>query len=337
MKKILRFEITDKCNQRCKMCWSNDWKHEELDWKTTKKMIYDFHKLYPNGSIVLTSREPLLADNFRNVIDVCRELNIELGLLTNGTLFTDDICKLIMESTINFISISIHGNKNFHNDLVCNNMSYDKILTGLDRISKYKKKYNRDDLKIRITSVINPNLIDDIESILEIVKKYKLEFRLQHYMWHDEVEKKENIKYIKDRYNFVDRTILDFDSKCRILPKEVLKIIEKTRNICSRNNIDYQVYPNLNEKELKKWYLNKGNYERKYCTHVKKSIRVRANGDVVLCQYISKVFGNVADSDIKTIINSEIYKNIVDDISKTGIPICNHCCHFIEAKGENNI
>ena len=149
MKKVLRFEITDKCNQRCKMCWSNDWKHEELDWEIVEKMINDFHKSFPDGSIVLTSREPLLANNFKKVVALCNKLNINLGLLTNGTLFTNDICKIIMNSTIYFISISIHGSKEFHNNLVCSKVSYDKILAGIDKINYYIKITEEQNLSVR--------------------------------------------------------------------------------------------------------------------------------------------------------------------------------------------
>lgn len=337
MKKVLRFEITDKCNQRCKMCWSNDWKHEELDWEIVEKMINDFHKSFPDGSIVLTSREPLLANNFKKVVALCNKLNINLGLLTNGTLFTNDICKIIMNSTIYFISISIHGSKEFHNNLVCSKVSYDKILAGIDKINYYKKKFKRDDLNIRITSVMNRDLIDSIDNVLNLVKKYNLKFRLQHFMWHSSEEKNNNIKYIKGKYNYLDETILDFDNNSGLLLEDVCKIIEKTEKICLNNKIDYQIYPNLDKEGLEKWYLDKGDYNNKYCDHIKKSIRVRANGDVVLCQYINKVFGNVKVDNIKNIINTKIYKNMINDISECGIPICNHCCHFMECNKENNI
>ena len=39
--KILRFEITDRCNMKCDMCWSKDWKHNDLSDKKVAKIIYD--------------------------------------------------------------------------------------------------------------------------------------------------------------------------------------------------------------------------------------------------------------------------------------------------------
>lgn len=37
MSKVLRFEITDKCNLNCEMCWSTNWKHEDMEINTIKK------------------------------------------------------------------------------------------------------------------------------------------------------------------------------------------------------------------------------------------------------------------------------------------------------------
>ena len=36
MSKVLRFEITDKCNLNCEMCWSTNWKHEDMEINTIK-------------------------------------------------------------------------------------------------------------------------------------------------------------------------------------------------------------------------------------------------------------------------------------------------------------
>ena len=48
--KILRFEITDRCNMRCDMCWSKEWTHNDLSGKKVEKILYDFRKIF----IILT-------------------------------------------------------------------------------------------------------------------------------------------------------------------------------------------------------------------------------------------------------------------------------------------
>ena len=36
MSKVLRLEITDKCNLKCAMCWSTDWNHADLTFDELK-------------------------------------------------------------------------------------------------------------------------------------------------------------------------------------------------------------------------------------------------------------------------------------------------------------
>jgi hypothetical protein len=56
-KRILRFEITDKCNQRCNMCWSLDWTHKDMDWEYIEKMI----KLHEDIVLVILYNMPFSA------------------------------------------------------------------------------------------------------------------------------------------------------------------------------------------------------------------------------------------------------------------------------------
>lgn len=129
--KILRFEITDRCNMRCNMCWSKEWKHNDLSDKKVEKIIYDFKR---NGgkTIVLTSREPLLSKNFKLVIDICKKENLDLKILTNATLITDEIAKYIIESNIvSFIAISIHGIHEEHDNITGVHGSLKKTIEGI--------------------------------------------------------------------------------------------------------------------------------------------------------------------------------------------------------------
>ena len=40
--KILRLEITDKCNMNCSMCWSTKWNHTEMTWDELHKLIFEY-------------------------------------------------------------------------------------------------------------------------------------------------------------------------------------------------------------------------------------------------------------------------------------------------------
>lgn len=335
MKKILRFEITDKCNQKCNMCWSTDWKHNDLKWENIEKIVYDYNEMYPAGTIVLTSREPLLSSSFENFLELTKKLNITVKLLTNGTLFTDRICKLIVNSTIDFISISIHGSEDIHNEIVGSLNSYNLIINGLYKINDYKKKYNRSNLNIRITTVINEHSLDSIEEIINICKKTSSSLRMQHLMWHSTKIKSKHKKKIKKKFGYNDNIIDGFLSNTGINYDYVIKTIKKAKEICSKENVELQIYPDLDESDILEWYSSEtsNNQHDMYCDHVSESIRMRANGDISLCQYIDKYYGNAVKQNLNDILLSKAYNNIANDLNSGLLfPICYHCCHLRKKK-----
>lgn len=331
-KKILRFEITDKCNQRCKMCWSTDWKHTDMEWKNIEKIILDYAKNFPNGTIVLTSREPLLSLSFENILKLTKKLGIEIKLLTNGILLNKKNCELIVNSTVNFISISIHGDEKLHNKIVNCSNSYKKTLDGIKMINLYKKKYNRNDLDIRITTVVNDKLFDNIDEIINICNNYETNLRIQHMMWHNKNIKEEHKKIMKQRFDYDDNIIDGFLEEVNIDPYYIINTINKAKEICRYKQVDLQVYPNLSDEDIINWYSGEESLkcnETYYCDHVEESIRMRANGDITLCQYIDKFYGNAVKNNFEHFLSSQEYKNISEELlSGKLFPICYHCCHL---------
>ena len=137
MNDILRLEITDLCNLKCKMCWSKNWNHLEMEWRQLKKLVYNF-KESGGRCIVLTSREPLLSKNFNNILRLCSVLAIELKSLTNGTLISDDVAKNIVQcDCLNYIAISLHGNEKHHDEIVGVDGAYSKVISSLNFLNYY--------------------------------------------------------------------------------------------------------------------------------------------------------------------------------------------------------
>lgn len=327
MNKVLRFEITDKCNQNCDMCWSTSWKHVDMEWESVKKLIDDFASMYKDGIVVLTSREPLLSCNFKKTVDYATELGLVVKLLTNGTLLSEEMCDYITRSNIDFISISLHGDEEYHNKLVKSNNSYQRIIKGLLNLNKYKIKNNREDLEVRITTVINRNLLDSIEDVVNVAACYNTSLRVQHLMWHGKKVQKKHVEALRKRFGSDDSLIYGFPSSVDVNALEVLKILDRAYLLSKKKNVDFQDYPHLDNNKILEWYSkDQLIINDLYCDHVMESIRVRANGNVTLCQYIDENMGNVEFDSLDSIVNNyeEIAKELMDG---KVFPICSRCCH----------
>lgn len=337
--KILRFEITDRCNMRCKMCWSKDWKHKDLEQEEVEKLIYNF-KNSGGKTIVLTSREPLLSSNFKLVVDICKKEKIDLKILTNATLITDEIAKYIVESNIiSFIAISVHGSNNEHDKITGIEGSLDKTIKGIEKLDKYKKINKTDYPEIRLTTVISKEVMASIDFIINLAKMNNTQLRIQHLMWHPTKIKEKHKKIIKEKYQLNDDLIDGFNSECEIESSNVIEIISYVEEKCKNDGIDFQIYPKMTNEEIEKWYDSECEsvFENGYCEHVKDSIRVRANGEVSLCQYIDILFGNVTDRNLQEIYSDKKLEEIAHNLQNGEIfPICNRCCHIESRKVKND-
>ncbi len=330
MNKILRFEITDRCNLRCEMCWSTEWAHREMTYEQIEKIIMEY-RINGGGVVVLTSREPLLYREIKKVLALCNGVGLDIKLLTNGTLINEEMAEyIVLESGISFISVSVHGNEEVHDTVTGVHGSLKRIITALENLNYYKQKYNKNKPELRITSVITNELLESMEFVFSIVKNNNIQLRLQHYMWHSEETKLEHKKILIEQYGVNDDLIDGFNSICNINPSLVIRKLDKYKKMCWRENIDFQIYPAMSEEEIVTWYSsNKIRvFEKAHCCHVKDSIRLRANGEVVLCQYIDITIGELVSGSIQGIVNNELFTQITNRlISGELFPLCYRCCH----------
>lgn len=332
--KILRFEITDRCNLRCEMCWSKEWKHNDLSAEKVAQIIYDF-KASGGNTVVLTSREPLLSKNFKLVIDICKKENLDLKILTNATLMTDNLAKYIVESNIvSFIAISIHGTHEEHDNITGVQGSLKRTIEGIQKLNKYKEINKTNIPEIRLTTVVSNEVINSIDFIINTAKENSTQLRIQHYMWHPEFVKNKHKEYLKEFYGIDDYIIDGFPSTCNIDYKNVIDMLDYAKSKCEEEKIDLQIYPKMTNDEIKKWYSDNCEqvFQNGYCQHVFDSIRLRANGEISLCQYIDLIIGNIENKTMKDLATDKLLNDIGESLKEGKIfPICNRCCH-IETK-----
>ena len=333
MNKVLRLEITDRCNLRCDMCWSTDWHHNDMSYEELEKIILDYKVHEPDGVVVLTSREPLLSPHFSKVLQLCTKLDLDIKILTNGTLLNDKLCELIMNSNVSFLSVSIHGDEEFHDSITKVKGSYKNTIEKLKLFNLYKQKYSKN-IDLRITTIVRKELINNLDSIIKLSKELNACLRIQHMMWYSDLTKEQQIKIISEKYNYYDNIICGFPSKTNISYEDVNELLSNA--IIKANNLDVelQIYPELNNDEIKMHYSNIIGEYMGYCDHSSESIRVRANGDVSFCQYIDKCFGNLKNSSLDDVIykNNEYHDMCNDFLYGDLLPGCYRCCHYVNSK-----
>ena len=87
---VLHIMPTSQCNLRCSFCSVKDRQiHENLNLEKTILPTVDKLKKRGLKSVILSGGgEPTLYPQFENMINGLKERNLEIGLITNGTLFS---------------------------------------------------------------------------------------------------------------------------------------------------------------------------------------------------------------------------------------------------------
>lgn len=162
-------QVTQNCNLRCAYC-AYSGKYEQrthtnriMSFEVMKDSV-DFAMKHSYGVDILHigfyGGEPLLEiKKITKLIEYIRqkypERKIQYTLTTNGTIFTDNIIRFLIESGIN-ITVSLDGPKELHDAnrvFASGEGSFDKIMENLQYIKKYYPDFFK---KVSFNTVIAP-------------------------------------------------------------------------------------------------------------------------------------------------------------------------------------
>lgn len=158
------FEITHRCNLRCRHCYVvPELGRREL---TTSEVKSIFDQLVDAGClhVTLTGGEPLVREDIFSLIDYARRIGLFIHLFTNATLITPPIADKLKEFQLISLEISFHSLKKERFDWFTQDSgSFDKVMRAIELLRERKLKLA---LKINITKA---NL-DEIENLKGFVK-----------------------------------------------------------------------------------------------------------------------------------------------------------------------
>ena len=126
----MQWHLTVECDQRCKHCYMfDDGKYEaQKDNKLTTeqafKLIDDFYfllkKLKVSGNIFLTGGDPILSDNFWDILSYVKRYSkiLSLGHLMGNSYHIDDsVARKLKDLGIKNYQISLDGLRETHDDI----------------------------------------------------------------------------------------------------------------------------------------------------------------------------------------------------------------------------
>lgn len=308
-----QLHITQKCNQRCKHCYHNDYDGENLSLNDIEEIIEQYKELLVaynkakninyRGHINITGGEPFVRKDIFEIIDLLYKNRkyFSYGILTNGTLITDEIVSILKNKNVAFIQVSIDGNRKTHDD-IRGDGNLKKVFQTLKLLKKNKIK-----TMVSFTAhKANYKEFPTVANYCRLLGVYKL--------WTDRLVPFGNGESIK-KFMLTEKEIWDYIS---IIQNEKNKsFLNKLTGLTIADNRALQ-------------FLNTGS-ECYSCSAGDSLITVLDNGDIVPCRRMPIIRGNIKkDKMIDVFFNDTIFI----DLKKDNIPNeCKNCRHANKCRG----
>ena len=163
--------LTWKCNLKCIHCYPYLPKNNEPTLMEVKSKINQFKE---EGYIFLniTGGEPLMREEFFDIIKYTNNNNFALLLSTNGTLITKEFIKKIKRFSIFQIQVSLFGaTKKMHEDITKVKGSFEKAIGAIRLLKK-------EGLRVVIKTTKMPKNLKEISKIKVLAKELGTDYIL---------------------------------------------------------------------------------------------------------------------------------------------------------------
>ncbi|MBF0441827.1 MAG: radical SAM protein [Oligoflexales bacterium] len=343
--KWIVFQLTEKCNLRCRMCyeWGESGSYHEkkdlvhLETHVVKKVIEQCRQGRPY--IGLFGGEPLMHPDIIEICKFLHEMGFDYEMPTNGTLLERYAAELVLYKPAR-LWISLDGPEAI-NDAQRGKGVYRRVISGIEAICKEREKAGSDLPKIGVTMVVTPITYKHIEDLflksLDIKMLDHISIELQ--LFSTEAECNEYEKILHDHFGISGAKgargmIWDRDEFKSIDILELIRQISAVKTFCEQNNIYCITYPKtMTHENLKHFY--DGEYSKmadynRSCAFPWIYAEISAKGEVGFCHaFYDFSCGNVYEKEFLEIWSGEAANKFKQYIRKNKLlPICTACCNY---------
>lgn len=178
---VLEIRPTNNCNLNCLSCQARGKEQfipeeENISNEQYTNLIHDAGKFGVRFVQIVGGGEPLVRkDATFLMMKTIKQHNIGGFLVTNGTLFTEDMVKTLVEIGFDSIFFSIDGPNKETNDFLRGKGSFDKSMNSLKLFASWKRKLNKDKPRITLGPVLSNKNFDKIDGFVRLAHDLRIE------------------------------------------------------------------------------------------------------------------------------------------------------------------
>lgn len=193
--KKIYVELTDRCNLNCSICYRKSWNHStpniDMDKKTFNKFCADIKVFDGVEEVVIGGLgEPTFHPD---IIDVLERLkDYKLHIMTNGTLFSDELVNKMME-TVKTLTISVDAMGDSLKKI--RGISLSVIEAGIKKLQKVKRERRSVYPKVELQFVAAKSNIKHIFDVIDFAHNLKCGKLIVSHLLPQSSESKDDILY----------------------------------------------------------------------------------------------------------------------------------------------
>ncbi len=132
------YNLTNKCNLRCKHCFQNaDSQQEDLMTKEQKLSIVGQLADLGTAAMTFSGGEPLMSPDFWECAAAAAKRSIFVSIDTNGTLIDDAMAKKLKDIGVRYAQVSIDSpDPKKHDDFRCKDGAFGLSMKGVEAMKK---------------------------------------------------------------------------------------------------------------------------------------------------------------------------------------------------------
>jgi len=165
------FEITQRCNLRCKFCYLGKQINTEPDMPIEKIFsIIDQLESLGCMEVILLGGEPLIRKDFVQIYKYIKERGMLVTIWTNGTLITPRIADLFKKYPPHHLRISLYaGSPEGYEKISGNRNAFEKIKRGVNLLKKRK-------IPFTLRSLITKVNFEEFKKMKDFAKRLGVNF-----------------------------------------------------------------------------------------------------------------------------------------------------------------
>ncbi|MFB3896684.1 MAG: radical SAM protein [bacterium] len=303
-------EMTRNCNLRCRICCQSivDIDRPEI----TPELIRKLSPLIPycESVAVYGFGESLAAPHF---FDYMRQLpfdnNQTVLLTTNGTLLSPDKSRLILDSPINMLGISLDAANPDTYEYIRGKRLWQQIIDNIKYFNQLKQERGQSKPTLRFDFVALRKNIEELPNFVRLAKELHAEHIDVGYMNTYREE-------LREQSLFFYQELSD-------------RIFSEAKQIATQLGIDLHLPPMFHPENQPNPGNNGAPLKHSECREPWQFIQICADGSVIPCWNTSKPLGNLNDDTFETIWNNPAFQEFRQYLnSNKEMYRCRYCLDY---------